>query len=336
MTETQQWTERYGHALMNTFGPPKLVLERGAGLPGLGRRRQRVRRLPRRHRRQHARPRPPGAGRCRHPPAGDARPRVELLRHQAPDRAGRAAARAWPRPGVEGRAFFCNSGAEANEAALKLTRLTGRTRVVAMEDAFHGRTMGSLALTSKAAYREPFEPLPGEVTWVPYGDVDALAAAVTDETAAVVIEPLQGEAGVNVASTEFLRAAREITTRSGALPVAGRDPVGDGPHRHLAGESPRRHHAGPGHAGQGLAGGIPIGALLAFGDAAGLFAPATTAPPSAGTRSPRPRRSPSSTPSAPRACSPARSRWADRLRAGSRRTLGSPRCGARVCWSVSR
>ncbi len=81
--------------------------------------------------------------------------------------------------------FFTNSGTEANEAALKLTRRTGRTHLVAAEGSFHGRTMGALALTAKAAYREPFEPLPGHVTFVPYGDSAALAAAVTDETAAV-------------------------------------------------------------------------------------------------------------------------------------------------------
>ena len=95
-----------------------------------------------------------------------------------------------------GKVFFANSGTEANEAAFKLTRRTGRTHLVATEGAFHGRTMGALALTAKAAYREPFEPLPGNVTFVPYGDAAALADAVTDQTAAVILEPLQGEAGV--------------------------------------------------------------------------------------------------------------------------------------------
>lgn len=272
MTETQKWTERYGHALMNTFGPPKLVLERGQGcrvwdvdgneyvdfLGGIA-----VNTL------GHAHPALVGAVTRQLETLGHvsnffaSKPQIELA-----ERLLELAA-----PGVEGRAFFCNSGAEANEAAIKLTRLTGRTRLVAMEDAFHGRTMGSLALTSKAAYREPFEPLPGEVTWVPYGDVDALAAAVTDETAAVVIEPLQGEAGVNVASTEFLRAAREITTRSGALLwldeiQSGMGRTGTWLASHPAGITPDLVTLA-----KGLAGGIPIGALLAFGDAAGLFAP---------------------------------------------------------------
>ncbi|HTW17435.1 MAG TPA: acetylornithine transaminase [Nocardioides sp.] len=272
MTETQKWTERYGHALMNTFGPPKLVLERGQGcrvwdvdgneyvdfLGGIA-----VNTL------GHAHPALVGAVTRQLETLGHVsnffatKPQIELA-----ERLLELAA-----PGVEGRAFLCNSGAEANEAALKLSRLTGRTRVVAMEDAFHGRTMGSLALTSKAAYREPFEPLPGDVTWVPYGDVDALAAAVTEETAAVVIEPLQGEAGVNVASAEFLRAAREITTRSGALLwldeiQSGMGRTGTWLASHPAGITPDLVTLA-----KGLAGGIPIGALLAFGDAAGLFAP---------------------------------------------------------------
>ena len=120
-------------------------------------------------------------------------------------------------PVETGRVFFANSGAEANEAAFKLTRRTGRTHVVAAEGGFHGRTMGALALTSKEAYREPFEPLPGDVTFVPYGDVDALAAAVTDRTAAVLLEPIQGEAGVEVPPDGYLQAARAIATEHGAL-----------------------------------------------------------------------------------------------------------------------
>ena len=95
--------------------------------------------------------------------------------------------------------FFCNSGAEALEAAIKLARRTGRTGIVAAEGAFHGRTTGALALTHKPAYREPFEPLIPGVTHVPWGDVDALRAAVTEQTSALVLEPIQGEAGVRPA-----------------------------------------------------------------------------------------------------------------------------------------
>lgn len=90
--------------------------------------------------------------------------------------------------------FFCNSGAEANEVAFKITRLTGRTRIVAAQNAFHGRTMGALALTGQPAKQAPFAPLPGDVTHVPFGDVEALAAAVDDRTAAVFLEPIMGKA----------------------------------------------------------------------------------------------------------------------------------------------
>ena len=118
-----------------------------------------------------------------------------------------------------GRVFFCNSGTEANEVALKITRLTGRTKLVAAEGGFHGRTMGSLALTGQPAKRAPFEPLPGEVTFVPYGDTQALEAAVGDDTAAVFLEPIMGEGGVVVPPAGYLAAAREITTKHGALLV---------------------------------------------------------------------------------------------------------------------
>ena len=142
-----------------------------------------------------------------------------------------------------------------------------------MEDAFHGRTMGALALTSKAAYRAPFEPLPGHVTWVPFADVEALAAAVTDETAAVVIEPLQGEAGVNVAPTDFLVAAREITERHGALlwldeVQSGMGRTGTWLASHPSGVVPDIVTLA-----KGLGGGLPIGALIGFGRAATLFEP---------------------------------------------------------------
>lgn len=100
--------------------------------------------------------------------------------------------------GRPGKVFFCNSGAEANEAAFKIGRLTGRSHMVATDGGFHGRTMGSLALTGQPGKQTPFLPLPGDVTHVPYGDVEALRAAVTEETAFVIIEPIQGENGVVV------------------------------------------------------------------------------------------------------------------------------------------
>src|SRR5699024_3012863 len=115
--------------------------------------------------------------------------------------------------------YFSNSGAEANEAARKTTRRTSRSKIVAVEGSFHGRTMGALALTSKAAYREPFEPgVPG-VVHVPFGDEAALRAAVDANTAAVILEPIQGESGVRRHPAGYLSAAREATSAVGALLV---------------------------------------------------------------------------------------------------------------------
>jgi acetylornithine aminotransferase len=176
--------------------------------------------------------------------------------------------------GRAGRVFFCNSGAEANEAAYKLTRKTGRPRVVAAEGGFHGRTMGALALTGQPAKRAPFEPLPGPVTFVPYGDVDALAAAVGPDTAAVFLEPILGEGGVLPAPPGYLAAARRVTADAGVLLVL--DEVQTGVARtgawfaHLA-EGPAVRPDVVTLA-KGLGGGIPIGACVAFDDAAGLLA----------------------------------------------------------------
>jgi acetylornithine aminotransferase len=176
--------------------------------------------------------------------------------------------------GRPGKVFFTNSGAEANEAALKATRKTGRTHLVAAEESFHGRTMGALALTAKAAYREPFEPLPGDVTFVPYGDADALAAAVTDETAAVVLEPLQGEAGVNVAPAGYLAAARRITRDHGSLLWLDEVQTGIGrTGRWFAAATEDGVEPDLVTLAKGLAGGIPVGACLAFGDAGTLLQP---------------------------------------------------------------
>jgi acetylornithine aminotransferase len=175
--------------------------------------------------------------------------------------------------------FFANSGAEANEAALKLTRLTGRTHVVATEGAFHGRTMGALALTAKQAYREPFEPLPGGVTFVPYGDEKALAGAVTDQTAAVILEPLQGEAGVVAPPLHYLAHAREITAEHGALLWLDEIQTGIGrtgawyAHQSPAVAAPMDGVADIVTVAKGLAGGFPIGACIATGEAADLLQP---------------------------------------------------------------
>ncbi|MFB6155222.1 MAG: aspartate aminotransferase family protein [Haloferacaceae archaeon] len=120
-------------------------------------------------------------------------------------------------PGDLSNVWLCNSGTEANEAAMKFARsATGREKIIATRRAFHGRTMGALAMTWKRKYREPFEPLAGGVEFVSYGDTEELEAAVDEETAAVFLEPVQGEGGVNPADGEYLRAAREVTADAGA------------------------------------------------------------------------------------------------------------------------
>lgn len=265
------YEERYAASLMNTFGPPKLVLVRGEGahvwdadgkeyvdlLGGIA-----VNAL--------------GHG---HPALVDAvtdqlrtlghvsnffttGPQVELA-EKLLELLGVGAG--------GGKVFFTNSGTEANEAAFKLTRRTGRTHVVVAEGSFHGRTMGALALTSKEAYRTPFEPLPGDVTFVPYGDAEALAAAVTDETAAILLEPIQGEAGVVVPPESYLAAARAAADAHGALLWFDEVQTGMG--------RTGRWFAHDGVTpdvvtiGKGLGGGFPIGACIGVGAAGDLLQP---------------------------------------------------------------
>ena len=123
-------------------------------------------------------------------------------------------------PGDLSNVWLCNSGTEANEAAMKFARsATGREKIVATKRAFHGRTMGALAMTWKNKYRDPFEPLAGGVEFVSYGDREELAEAVDEETAAVFLEPVQGEGGVNPADPAYLQAAREVTAEAGAALV---------------------------------------------------------------------------------------------------------------------
>ena len=262
--------QRYAGAVMNTFGPPRLVLTRGEGayvwddagnryldlLGGIA-----VNAL--------------GHG---HPALVEAvTAQLQTLGHVsnffATGPQVELAERLLILLGHQGHVFFTNSGTEANEAALKMTRRTGRTHLVAAEGSFHGRTMGSLALTSKGAYREPFEPLPGEVTFVPYGDAAALEAAVTDRTAAVVLEPIQGEAGVLVPPDDYLSEARRITEAAGAL--LWLDEIQTGIGRTGAWFA----HSGSGvvpdivTVAKGLAGGIPVGACIGVGAAGELLLP---------------------------------------------------------------
>ena len=273
MTSSDALRKRYAASLMNTFGPPKLVLIKGEGpyvwdaegnryldlLGGIA-----VNALGHNH------------------PAlvGAVTEQLGTLGHVsnffATEPQVALAERLLSLLGLGpqgGKVFFTNSGTEANEAAFKLTRRTGRTHLVAMEGSFHGRTTGSLALTSKAAYREPFEPLPGRVTFVPYGDDDALAAAVTDETAAVVVEPVQGEAGVIFPPEGFLARARQITAQHGAL--LWLDEVQSGMGRTGTWMAHERSGVTPDVVtlAKGLAGGIPVGAMVAVGESGSLLGP---------------------------------------------------------------
>jgi acetylornithine/N-succinyldiaminopimelate aminotransferase len=176
--------------------------------------------------------------------------------------------------GESGRVWFGNSGAEANEAAFKLARLNNsggaRTRVLALVDAFHGRTMGSLALTGKPAMRDAFEPLPGGVEHLPT-TIEALEAEIDESVAALIVEPIKGEAGVLDLPDGYLRAARELTRRHGALLILDEVQTGAG----RTGEWFAFQHEGlvPDAitVAKGIGGGIPIGALVTFGHASDLF-----------------------------------------------------------------
>ncbi len=179
--------------------------------------------------------------------------------------------------GPEGRVFFANSGAEANEAAFKLARLHGgtdRPRILALQGSFHGRTMGALALTGKPAMREPFEPMPPGVEHLE-SSVAALAAAMDERVAALIVEPIKGEAGVIDLPDGYLQAARELTARHGALLIVDEIQTGAG----RTGAWFGFQHAGivPDAitVAKGIGGGFPIGALVAFGAAAELFYPGT-------------------------------------------------------------
>ncbi|MGW2838790.1 acetylornithine transaminase [Streptomyces sp. NPDC001493] len=176
--------------------------------------------------------------------------------------------------GRSGRVYFANSGAEANEAAFKIGRLTGRTGMVATTGGFHGRTMGALALTGQPKKREPFLPLPAEVTHVPYGDVEALRAAVTTDTALVIIEPVQGENGVVVPPKGYLTAAREITRATGTLLVLDEVQTGIGRcgtwFEYQAHEDVEPDIV---TLAKGIGGGLPLAATVAFGATADLLKP---------------------------------------------------------------
>jgi len=277
------WTVRYTHAVMDTFGPPQRVLVRGEGayvwdadgrryldlLAGIA-----VNAL------GHAHPTLTAAisaqlGTLGHVSNFFATPTqiglAERLLHLAgaPDGS---------------RVFFTNSGTEAVEAAFKMARRNrgddgSRTRVLALEGGFHGRSMGALSLTAKAAYREPFEPLPGGVEHVPFGDTAALDEAFSPEAvaerggvAALVLEPLQGEAGVRPLPAGYLAHARRLTAEADALLVL--DEVQTGVGRTGSWFAFQQPEIGGGvvpdvvTVAKGLGGGFPVGAAIAFGERA--------------------------------------------------------------------
>jgi len=171
------------------------------------------------------------------------------------------------------KVFFCQSGAEANEAALKLSRRTGKVRVVAAQGAFHGRTMGALSLTGQPSKREPFLPLVKGVKHVPYGDIEAMRKAVSKKTAMVIIEPMMGEAGVIVPPADYLQQLRVLCDDKGVLLVidavqTGMGRTGDWFGYEYSGITPDVITLA-----KGLGGGMPLGAMIALGKAAELFQP---------------------------------------------------------------
>lgn len=265
--------QRYGHALMGTYGQPMRVIERGEGsyvwdadgnkyldlLGGIA-----VNTL------------------------GHAHPAwVAAITQQAQTLAHTSNFFA-TRPQIElaekllelanapsgSRVFFSNSGAEANEAAFKMARRTGKGTIIALEGSFHGRTMGALAMTHKHAIREPFEPMPAGVVFVPAGDVEALRTAATeagDDLAAIILEPIQGEAGVRPLMHGFMAAARVFATRHDALLIM--DEIQTGVARTGAWFAHQLHGITPDvmTLAKGLGGGFPMGAVVAFGERAGAL-----------------------------------------------------------------
>ena len=272
-----EWTERYGRALMNTFGTPRRVLVRGEGVhvwDADGRRYTDLLGGIAVNVLGHAHPTLTAAisaqlGTLGHVSNFFASPVQVALAERLVALAG----------GDGGsRVFFANSGTEANEAAFKIARRTGRPRVLALEGGFHGRTMGALALTHKPAIREPFEPLPGGVEFLPFGDTGALEAAMADDVAAIVLELVQGEAGVRPLPPGYLAHARALADRHGALLVL--DEVQTGVGRTGAWFAFQRPELGGGvrpdvvTLAKGLGGGIPIGAAVALSErASGLLGP---------------------------------------------------------------
>ncbi|MBB5917717.1 acetylornithine aminotransferase [Nocardia transvalensis] len=268
---TKDLQQRWSSALMNNYGTPKVALERGAGAVVYDADGKRYVDF---------------LGGIAVNSLGHAHPAILAAVTQQLGTLGHVSNLYASEPVIElaerllapfgdgsGRAFFCNSGTEANEAAFKIARLTGRRKIIACDEAFHGRTMGALALTGQPSKRTPFEPLPPGVVHIPYGDPLALARAVDEDTAAVFLEPIMGESGVVVPPPDYLAKARAITADHGALLILDEVQTGIG----RTGRFYAHHAAGivPDviTLAKGLGGGLPIGAVLAQGPAAELLAP---------------------------------------------------------------
>lgn len=277
MTATTDLQQRWSGALMNTYGVPRVALVRGEGavvtdadgkryldlLAGIA-----VNIL------GHAHPAIVEAVTTQLSTLGHvsnlyaSEPAVALAEHLlmqlgVGDNAG----------SVTGRVFLCNSGTEANEAAFKLARATGRPKIIAAEKAFHGRTMGALALTGQPDKRAPFEPMPPGVEHIPYGDLEALDRAVDEDTAAVFLEPIMGEVGVVVPPEGYLAGARKITAERGALLVLDEVQTGIGRTGWFYAHQASGIVPDVMTLAKGLGGGMPIGACIATGAAAELFGP---------------------------------------------------------------
>ena len=274
--EGRGWRDRYQSALMPTYGPPKRLLVRGEGcyvwdpdgnryldlLGGIA-----VNALGHAHPAFVAAVATQGARLAHVSNFFTTEPQLALA-----ERLLALTASTGTTPAGERRVFFCNSGTEAVEAAFKLARKTGRQKVVAAHGSFHGRTMGALALTGQPAKQAPFRPLPPEVVFVEYGDESALAAAVDRDTAAVFLEPIQGEGGVISAPSGYLGAARQITAEHGALLVVDEIQTGIGRTGHWFAYQNTGITPDVVTLAKGLAGGFPIGACIGFGPAGTLLA----------------------------------------------------------------
>jgi acetylornithine aminotransferase len=266
--------EGYEHAVMNTFGRPKRVFVRGEGCyvwDAEGRRHLDLLAGIAVNALGHAHPTVLAAitgqiSTLGHVSNFFATPAQVAL-------AERLAGMVDPEGAAEARVFFANSGTEANEAAFKITRMTGRTKIISTEGAFHGRSMGALAITHSPKYRAPFEPLPGDVVFVPYGDADALAAALDDTVAAVVLEPLQGENGIVVPPAGYLARARALCDEHGALLWVDEVQTGMGRTGSWLAHVAEGVRADVVTLAKGLGNGFPVGACVARGRAAAMLQP---------------------------------------------------------------